>query len=76
MVRNDSERRFDSGPHRLESGDEPSLVAAESWSGTMAKPSKKELSQAGKDLRNPRTSEKRETEASKTLRGGQKKTKK
>lgn len=42
----------------------------------MAKPSKKELSQAGKDLRNPRTSEKRETEASKTLRGGQKKTKK
>jgi hypothetical protein len=43
---------------------------------TMAKPTKKELSQAGKDLRNPRTSEKRETEASRTLRQGQKKTKK
>lgn len=42
----------------------------------MPTPSKKELSQAGKDLRNPRTPEKRETEASKTLRQGQKKTKK
>jgi len=42
----------------------------------MAKPTKKDLSQAGKDLRNPRTSEKRETEASKTLHEGQKKTKK
>ena len=42
----------------------------------MPTPSKKDLSQAGKDLRNPRTSEKRETEASKTLRQGQKKTKK
>jgi len=42
----------------------------------MAKPSKNDLSKAGKDLRNPRTSEKRESEASKTLREGQKKTKK
>jgi hypothetical protein len=42
----------------------------------MPTPSKKELSQAGKDLRNPRTPEKRETEASKTLRQGQKNTKK
>ena len=39
----------------------------------MAKPSKKELSQAGKDLRNTRTPEKRETKASETLRKGQKK---
>jgi hypothetical protein len=38
-------------------------------------PTKKELSKAGKDLRNPRTPEKRETEASKTLRDGQKKKK-
>jgi hypothetical protein len=37
------------------------------------KPTKKKLSQAGKDLRNPRTSEKRETEAAKTLRQGRKK---
>ncbi len=39
----------------------------------MPKPTKKELSQAGKDLRNPRTSEKRETEAAKILRQGRKK---
>jgi hypothetical protein len=39
----------------------------------MANPSKKELSQAGKDLRNPRTSEKRESEGAKTLREGQEK---
>ena len=37
------------------------------------KPTKKELSQAGKDLRNPRTTEKRETEAAQTLRKGRKK---
>lgn len=37
------------------------------------KPSKSELSKAGKDLRNPRTPEKRETEAAKTLRKGRKK---
>jgi hypothetical protein len=42
----------------------------------MAKPMKKDLSQAGKDLRNPRTPEKRETEAARTLRQGQTKTKK
>jgi hypothetical protein len=42
----------------------------------MAKPSKSDLSKAGKDLQNPRTSEKRETEAAKTLRAGQKTTKK
>lgn len=36
----------------------------------MAKPSKSDLSKAGRDLRNPRTSEKRETEAAKTLRKG------
>lgn len=34
------------------------------------KPTKEELSKAGKDLRNPRTPEKRETEAAKTLRKG------
>jgi hypothetical protein len=37
------------------------------------KPSKAELSKAGKDLRNPRTPEKRETEAARTLRQGRKK---
>ena len=37
------------------------------------KPSKETLSKAGKDLQNPRTSEKRETEAAKTLRKGRKK---
>lgn len=37
------------------------------------KPTKADLSKAGKDLRNPRTSEKRETEAAKTLRKGRKK---
>lgn len=42
----------------------------------MAKPSKKELSQADKDLRNPRTAQRRDSEASKTLREGQKKSKK
>jgi hypothetical protein len=53
---------------------EPSRYATvDFWRRAMAKPSKKELSQAGKDLRNPRASEKRETEASKTLREGQKK---
>lgn len=36
------------------------------------KPSKEELSKAGKDLRNPRTPEKRESEAAKTLRKGRK----
>jgi len=34
------------------------------------KPTKSELSKAGKDLQNPRTSEKREAEAAKTLRKG------
>jgi hypothetical protein len=37
------------------------------------KPSKADLSKAGKDLQNPRTSEKRETEAAKTLQKGAKK---
>jgi hypothetical protein len=37
------------------------------------KPTKKDLSKAGKDLQNPRTREKRETEAAKTLRKGRKK---
>ena len=37
------------------------------------KPTKKELSNAGTDLRNPRTSEKRESEAAKILRKGRKK---
>ena len=32
------------------------------------KPTKEELSKAGKDLRNPRTSEKRESEAARILR--------
>jgi hypothetical protein len=36
------------------------------------KPSKAELSKAGRDLANPRTPEKRETEAAKTLRKGRK----
>jgi hypothetical protein len=42
------------------------------WELEMAskKPSKEQLSKAGKDLRNPRTTEKRETEAAKTLRKG------
>jgi hypothetical protein len=34
------------------------------------KPRKADLSKAGKDLQNPRTSEKRETQAAKTLRKG------
>jgi hypothetical protein len=37
------------------------------------KPTKKDLSQAGKDLRNPRTPEKKEPEAAKILRKGRKK---
>jgi hypothetical protein len=41
----------------------------------MPTPSKKELSKAGKDLQNPRTSEKRESDAAKTLRQGQTKKK-
>ena len=36
-------------------------------------PSKADLKKAGKDLRNPRTPEKRETEAAKTLGKGRKK---
>jgi hypothetical protein len=72
MGRASIERRFDLARCQLLSGEEPSMVTAESWRRTMPTPSKKELSQAGKDLRNPRTSEKRETEASKTLRQGQK----
>jgi hypothetical protein len=36
------------------------------------KPSKADLSKAGKDLRNPRTPEKREAEAAETLRKGRK----
>jgi len=36
-------------------------------------PSKADLSKAGRDLQNPRTSEKRETEAAKTLQKGAKK---
>jgi len=36
------------------------------------KPSKADLSKAGKDLQNPRTSEKRETQAAKILRKGAK----
>jgi hypothetical protein len=36
------------------------------------KPSKEQLSKAGKDLRNPHTRETRETEAAKTLRQGRK----
>lgn len=69
------ERQFDFGRRRLQSGQVPSVVTAESWRGTVPTPSKKDLSQAGKDLRNPRTSEKRETEAAKTLRQGQTKKK-
>jgi hypothetical protein len=42
--------------------------------GEMAKkPSKKTLSNAGRVLQNPRTSEKKESEAAKTLRKGRKK---
>jgi hypothetical protein len=37
------------------------------------KPTKEELSKAGKDLQNPRTPEKRETEAARTLQRGAKK---
>ena len=36
------------------------------------KPSKADLSKAGKDLQNPRTPEKRETDAAKILRKGAK----
>jgi hypothetical protein len=40
---------------------------------TMAKkPTKKQLSDAGKALRNPRTPEKKESQAAKTLRRGRK----
>jgi len=38
-----------------------------------SKPSKADLRKAGKDLRNPRTSEKRETEAAKELQKGRRK---
>jgi hypothetical protein len=38
-----------------------------------SKPSKADLSKAGKDLQNPRTPEKRETEAAKTLQKGARK---
>jgi hypothetical protein len=37
------------------------------------KPTKKQLSDAGKKLRNPRTPEKEESRAAKTLRKGRKK---
>ena len=37
------------------------------------KPSKADLSKAGKDLQNPRTTEKRETQAAQTLQKGRKK---
>lgn len=37
------------------------------------KPSKTELSKAGRDLQNPRTTEKRETQAAKTLQKGRNK---
>jgi hypothetical protein len=37
------------------------------------KPTKKQLSDAGKALWNPRTSEKKESQAAKTLRAGRKK---
>ena len=43
-------------------------------SGASKKPTKKDLSKAGRDLRNPRTPEKKETEAAKTLRRGRKNT--
>lgn len=36
------------------------------------KPSKADLSKAGKDLQNPRTTEKRESEAARTLQKGRK----
>lgn len=36
------------------------------------KPTKDELSKAGKDLQDPRTSEKRESEAAQTLQKGRK----
>jgi hypothetical protein len=36
------------------------------------KPTKKQLSDAGKALRNPRTPEKKESQAAKTLRRGRK----
>ena len=39
----------------------------------MRKPTRKQLSQAGKTLRNPRTREKNETKAAKTLAAGRKK---
>ncbi|HEY6202478.1 MAG TPA: hypothetical protein VI056_05495 [Candidatus Limnocylindria bacterium] len=38
----------------------------------MAKPTKTQLSQAGKALRNPHTREKNETKAAKTLAAGRK----
>jgi hypothetical protein len=60
---------------RLQSGQVPSLATADSWRRTLPTPSKKELSKAGKDLQNPRTSERRETQAAKTLRKGQTKKK-
>ena len=37
------------------------------------RPTKRDLSKAGKDLRNPHTREKRETKAAKTLAAGRKK---
>jgi hypothetical protein len=39
----------------------------------MPKPTKKQLSNAGKALQNPRTREKKESQAAKTLRRGRKK---
>lgn len=36
------------------------------------KPTKQDLSKAGKDLQNPRTTEKRETQAARTLQQGRK----
>ena len=39
----------------------------------MAKPSKAALSKAGRDLRNPHTPEKKETQAAKTLQKGKNK---
>lgn len=51
------------------------VVMAERGRTAMPTPRKKDPSQAGKDLRNPRTSQKRETEAAKTLRKGQTKKK-
>jgi len=39
---------------------------------TAKKPSRSQLSKAGKALRNPRTSEKNETKAAKVLRKGRK----